>query len=292
MSELIKNPTPKTHPTFLSEFEPSLITNQLFETSSYSTSGFYFTAPRDFATLMKLKEYHDHSDKPDKTENSNKISYAFLGVYTFLSIIATFIIYFSPLILLYIPIYLTVEYGNWAFLLAEPLIMVGFTYALNKIINSPPKDKELLKGHTLIRVEKPLLSTWFVDNKKHKLYTPKPVNMYQINNKLFTKINKVFSTDSTTLQSIDFYEFSQLYDAYTDMLVFFLVNKHQLSPSLREDYTDNLYKKSTALKREANAILDVINTQQEFRAKAQYESEQLRQDMIDSEAQSIMPLDD
>ena len=292
MSNLIKNPTPKTHPTILSKCEPSLITNQLFETSSYSTSGFYFTAPRDFATLKKLKEYHDHSNNPDKTENNSKTAYTFLGIYTFLAIMSLILALLIPIVLLFVTAHLTVKYENWVFLLANPLVTLGFIYAVNKIFNSPPKDKKLLKGLTLIRVEKPLLSTWFLNNKKHKFYTPDPVNMYQINTKLFTKINKIFSTDSTTLESIDFYEFSRLYDSYANMLVFFLVNKHQLSPSLREDYTDSLYKKSTALKREANAILKVIDAQQEFKRKAQYESEQLRQDMIDSEAQTIMPIDD
>lgn len=288
MSKLIKDPTPKTHPTILSECEPSLITDHLFETSSYSASSFYFTAPRDFATLKKLKEYHDQPNNPSKTENNSKINKA---AYTFIGIIVTIFIFLTPIALMYIPAYLTIKYNNWAFMLIEPLILAGFAYALNKIINSSAKDKELLKGHTLIRVEKPLLSTWFLNNKKHKFYTPEPVDMYQINTKLFAKINKIFSTDSTTLESIDFYEFSRLYNAYTDMLVFFLVNKHHLSPALREDYTDSLYKKSTALKREANAILKVIDAQQEFKRKAQYESEQLRQDMIDSEAQTIMPLD-
>ena len=286
MSDLIKNPTPKTHPTILSECEPSLITDHLFETSSYSASGFYFTAPRDFATLMKLKEYHDQCTNRKTTKKDSKPSNIKSGLFNIISLSLI------PLIIICGPIGLTCLYNNLAFLLMIPVLGIEYSNILDKIINSPTKNKKPLKGHTLIHVEKPLLSTWFLNNKKHKFYTSEPVNMYQINNKLFTKINKVFSTDSTTLESIDFYEFSRLYDAYTDMLVFFLVNKHQLSPTLREDYTNSLYKKSTALKREANAILKVIDAQQEFKRKAQYESEKLRQDMIDSEAQTIMPIDD
>ena len=286
MSNLIKNPTPKTHPTILSECEPSLLTDHLFETSSYSTSSFYFTAPRDFATLKKLKEYHDQCTNRETTKKDSKSSNIKSGLF---SIIFFFLV---PLIIVCGSVELICRYNNLALLLIIPVLGIGYISVLHKLINSNLGHKNPLKKHTLIRVEKPLLSTWFLNNKKHKLYTPEPVNMYQVNNKLFNKINKVFSTDSTTLQSIDFYEFSQLYDAYTDMLVFFLVNKHQLSPSLREDYTDSLYKKSTALKREANAILEVIDAQKEFRVKVEYESEQLRQDMIDSEAQTIMPIDD
>lgn len=286
MSNLIKDPTPKTHPTILTECEPSLITDHLFETSSYSTSSFYFTAPRDFATLKKLKEYHDQCTNQETTKKGSKLSNIKSRLF---SIIFFFLI---PLIIVCSSIELICRYNNLALLLIIPVLGIGYISVLHKLINSDLGHKNPLKEYTLIRVEKPLLSTWFLNNKKHKFYTPDPVDMYQINTKLFAKINKIFSADSTTLDSIDFYEFSRLYDSYADMLVFFLVNKHQLSPSLREDYTDSLYKKSTTLKREANAILDVINTQQEFRAKAQYESEQLRQDMIDSEAQTIMPLND
>lgn len=285
MSDLIKNPTPKTHPTILSKCEPSLLTDQLFETSSYSTSSFYFTAPRDFATLKKLKKYHDQCTNQETTKKDSKLSNIKSGLF---SIIFFFLI---PLIIICGSIELICRYNNLALLLIIPVLGIGYISTLHKLINSNLGHKNPLKGHTLIRVEKPLLSTWFLNNKKHKFYTPDPVDMYQINTKLFAKINKIFNADSTTLESIDFYEFSRLYDSYADMLVFFLVNKHQLSPSLREDYTDSLYKKSTALKREANAILKVIDAQQEFKRKAQYESEQLKQDMIDSEAQSIMPLD-
>lgn len=116
--------------------------------------------------------------------------------------------------------------------------------------------------------------------------------MYQINHKLITKLGEIFSTDSSTLQSIDFYEFSVLYDSYMDMLVFLLTNKHALSFELRDEYIENLYQKSIALDHEANAILKIIDTQKEFKLKAAYDSEQLRQEMLDSEARSIMPLDD
>ena len=77
-----------------------------------------------------------------------------------------------------------------------------------------------------------------------------------------------------------------------DMLVFLLTNKHALSFELRDEYIENLYQKSIALDHEANAILKIIDTQKEFKLKAAYDSEQLRQEMIDSEARSIMPLDD
>lgn len=302
-SELIKNPTPKTHPTILTECQPSLIMSQLFEADSDPTAHiekYYSTAPRDFATLMKLKEYHDGSRNPvnrDDLEGKNKLLNKIKEWWEEISEVVIFFlvigfVFFVPVGIIWGGVELSVKYDNLALFLIAPILLIGYYYSFYKFVTSDPKDKNPLKKYTLIHVEKPLLSTLFLDNKKHKFCAPEPVTMYQINHRLVTQLGQIFSTDSSILQSIDFYEFSVLYDSYMDMLVFLLTNKHALSSELRNEYIENLYQKSIALEHEANAILKVIDTQKEFKLKAAYDSEQLRQEIIDSEARSIMPLDD
>ena len=302
-SELIKDPTPKTHPTILTECQPSLIMSQLFEVDSDPTAHtekYYSTAPRDFATLMKLKEHHDPSRNPvnrDELEGENKLLNKIKEWWEEISEVVLFflaigLMFFVPAGIICGSVALINIYDNLAFFLMAPVLLIGYYYGLFKFTSSDSKDKNALKKYTLFHVEKPLLSTLFLDNKKHKFDTSEPVTMYQINDKLITKLGEIFSTDSNILQSIDFYELSVLYDSYMDMLVFLLTNKHALSSELRNEYIENLYQKSIALDHEANAILKIIDTQKEFKLKAAYDSEQLRQEMIDSEARSIMPLDD
>ena len=302
-SELIKDPTPKTHPTVLTECRPSLIIGQLFRTTLYSTAHtreYYSTSPRDFATLMKLKEHHDKSRNPvnrDELEGKNKLLNKTKEWWEEISEVVIFFlvigfVFFVPVGIIWGGVGLSVKYDNLALFLIAPVLLIGYYYGFHKFVTSDPKDKNPLKKYTLVHVEKPLLSTLFLDNKKHKFCAPEPVNMYQIHYKLLTKLGELFSTDSSILQSIDFYEFSVLYDSYMDMLVFLLTNKHALSFELRDEYIESLYKKSIALDHEADAILKVIDTQKEFKLKAAYDSEQLRQEIIDSEARSIMPLDD
>ena len=284
-SELVKDPTPKTHPTILTECNSSLITDRLF-----GTKGYHSTAPRDFATLVKLKEYRDNSDDPNenstsKTKKDSKLKELILETFTILFFFAI------PVSFVCIPAELAHRYNNLTFMLITPVLLIGFAGLMDKLTNSDPGDKNPLKKYTLIHVEKPLLSTLFLDNEKNKFYTPESVSIYQIHRKLLTKLNDIFSTDSSILQSIDFYKFSVLYDSYMNMLVFFLTNKHALSYELRDEYTQKIYEKSLDLKHEANDIVKVIQAKQEFNFKAQYDSEKLRQEMIDSEARSIMPLD-
>lgn len=280
-SELIKDPTPKTHPTILTECRPSLITDQIF-----GTKGYHSTAPRDFATLMKLKEHHDNFDNPKEIKNDSKLKEVISETFKILFFFAV------PVSFVCIPAELVDRYNNLAFMLITPVLLIGYAGLLDKFTTSNLGNKNPLKKYTLIHVEKPLLSNLFLDNKKNKFYTPESVNLHQIHHKLLTKLDDIFSTDSSILQSIDFYKFSVLYDSYMDMLVFLLTNKHALSYELRDEYTQKLYEKSVALKHEANDILKVIETTQNFKFKAAYDSEQLHQEMIDSEARSIMPLDD
>lgn len=302
-SELIKNPTPKTHPTILTECQSSLIMSQLFEADldpTAHTEKYYSTAPRDFATLMKLKEHHDQSCNPvnrDELEGENKLLNKIKEWWEGISEVIIFFlvigfVFFVPVGIIWGGVELSVKYDNLALFLIAPTLLIGYYYGFYKLVSSDPKDKNALKKYTLFHVEKPLLETLFLDNEKHKFCTPEPVTMYQINHRLVTKLGQIFSTDSSILQGIDFYEFSVLYDSYMGMLVFLLTNKHALSSELRNEYIENLYKKSIALEHEADAILKVIDTQKEFKLKAAYDSEQLHQEMIDSEARSIMPLDD
>jgi len=302
-SELIKDPTPKTHPTILTECQPSLIMSQLFEADSDSTTrteDYHSTAPRDFATLMKLKEHHDgprNLVNRDELEGKNKLLNKIKEWWEKISEVVIFFLvigmmFFVPVGILWGSVEIVIKFDNSALFPMGLMLLAGYFYGFYKIVSSDPKDKNPLKKYTLIHVEKPLLSTLFLDNKKHKFDTSEPVTMYQINDKLITKLGEIFSTDSNILQSIDFYELSVLYDSYMDMLVFLLTNKHALSSELRNEYIENLYQKSIALDHEENAILKIIDTQKEFKLKAAYDSEQLRQEMIDSEARSIMPLDD
>lgn len=280
-SELIKDPTPKTHPTILTECRSSLITDHIFD-----TKGYHSTAPRDFATLVKLKEYHDNSDDSKEIKNDSKLKEVILETFKILFFFAV------PVSFVCIPAELVHRYNNLAFMLITPILLIGYAGLLDKFTNSDLGNKNPLKKYTLVHVEKPLLSNLFLDNKKNKFYTPESVNLHQIHHKLLTKLGDIFSTDSNILQSIDFYKFSVLYDSYMNMLVFLLANKYALSSTLRDEYIQKIYEKSVTLKREANDILKVIQAKQEFNFKAAYDSEQLRQEIIDSEARSIMPLDD
>ena len=223
-SELVKDPTPKTHPTILTECRPSLITDQLF-----GTKGYHSTTPRDFATLMKLKEYHDNSDNPKEIKNDNKLKEVISETFKILFFFAV------PVSFVCIPAELVHKYNNLAFMLITPVLLIGYAGLLDKLINSDLGNKNPLKKYTLIHIEKPLLSTLFLDNEKNKFYTPESVSLHQIHHKLLTKLNDIFSTNSNILQSIDFYKFSVLYDSYMNMLVFLLTNKHALSYELRDE---------------------------------------------------------
>lgn len=234
-SELIKDPTPKTHPTILTECQPSLIMSQIFEADSDPTAHtekYYSTAPRDFATLMKLKEHHDQSCNPvnrDELEGKNKLVNKIKEWWEGISEVIIFFlvigfVFFVPVGIIWGGVELSVKYDNLALFLIAPTLLIGYYYGFYKLVSSDPKDKNPLKRYTLVHVEKPLLETLFLDNKKHKFYASEPVTMYQVNHRLVTKLGEIFSTDRSILQSIDFYEFSVLYDSYMDMLVFLLLS--------------------------------------------------------------------
>lgn len=102
---------------------------------------------------------------------------------------------------------------------------------------------------------------------------------------------RMLDCDHSQLRGINFANLSDAYDSYTDMLVFVLANKDQLSDELRKDYARSLLKRALKLKQELKDIDDVISEKTHYMNEALRESQQTEQDFIDDRARAIMPID-
>ena len=74
-----------------------------------------------------------------------------------------------------------------------------------------------------------------------------------------------------------------------NMLVFVLANRDKLSSRLVNKYAQSLRGKADVILDEAVHVFESINTQREFVRQATKESKRLHQEMVDAEAESIMP---
>lgn len=119
----------------------------------------------------------------------------------------------------------------------------------------------------------------------------KDLNIVDAHATVVQTINAVHNTDNRLLHNTDTFALTNAYDKYMDMLIFVLANKDKLSTRLIEKYTQSLHGKADAVLQEAAHVFNSIKTQEEFVHKATEESRRLQQEMIDSEAESIMPPD-
>lgn len=268
-SKLVTHITPETHPDILKLCTVSATNNSILNTSSRR---FFTFIPRNFATVLDIKDHLDpvETHTPKKTvgqvvkENIPEIFYHLVigGLETGFLIWLNYII--LPLAMAIIPMTLFA------------LAFIGFSIIrLREKLNEEPEPCTTPnKDFLFLQTHRTLL---------------KDLDLADAHDSVAQTINAIHNTDNRLLHNTDTFALAHAYDEYTDMLVFVLANKDKLSPHLVDKYVQSLLNKVKAVEQEAAHVLDSIKTQQEFVLQATKESKRLHQEMLDAEAESIMP---
>ena len=270
-SELSPHPTPETHPDILKICTVSATNNSILEAGS---KRFFIFTPRNFSIVREIK---DHLDPIEVQANRKTVGqvvkenafelfyYLVIGGLEIGGIIwLNYII--LPLAMAIIPIAL----------LTFAFIGFGISEFRSRLNEEPEPHTTPDKDFLFLQIYRSSL---------------KDLDLAHAHDTVVETINSVHETDNKLLHNTDTFALADAYDKYMDMLVFVLANEDKLSPHLVDKYVQSLLNKAEAVRCEAVHVFDSIKTQEEFVRKATEESQRLQQEMVDSEAESIMPPD-
>lgn len=271
-STLNPNPTPITHPDILKVCTVSATNNSILDAGSKRV---YTFTPRNFTIVREIKDHLDpiETQANRKTvgqvvkENVFEIFYYLVigGLEVGFIIWLTYIL--LPLSIAIAPITLLILFG---------FIGMSISEFRNRLNEKPQPKITPDRDFLFLQTDRTLL---------------KDLDIVNAHATVVQTINAIHNTNNRLLHNTDTFALANAYDKYMDMLIFVLANKNKLSTRLIEKYTQSLHGKADAVLQEAANIFDSIKTQEEFVHKATEESRRLQQEMIDSEAESIMPPD-
>lgn len=280
-SELSPRPTPETHPDILMMHTVSATNNSTRNAKSQNSYAFRpaFT-PRNFAVVRDIKDHLDPIETQETQANRKTVSqvvkenipgilyYLIMGVLGIMEMgVIVFIIYTILPLAIAIPPIALLTFAFIGFGIDE------FRKRLNEESQPEPEpDKDFL----------------FLKTNTARL---KDLDIVDAHTAVIKAISNIHSVDNTLLHNTDTFALANAYNAYIDMLVFVFANEDKLSPRLVDKYVQSLLNKAETVCCEAENIFDSIKTQEEFVRKATEESKRLQQEIIDSEAESIMPPD-
>lgn len=266
-SELVTHATPETHPDILKLCTVSATNNSVLNANSQE----YFTfIPRDFATVRNVKDHLDPVEtKTGKKSVGQVVKENAFEIFYYLVIGGLeigVIIWIAYILLPLIAIVLTA-------LFMFGFIGMGISNFRTKL-NEPPSraipDKDFL----------------FLQTDHTSL---KSLGLADVHTSVAKTINVIHDTDNKLLHNTDTFALGHAYDEYMNMLVFVLANRDKLSSRLVNKYAQSLRDKADVILDEAVHVFESINTQREFVRQATKESKRLHQEMVDAEAESIMP---
>lgn len=105
-------------------------------------------------------------------------------------------------------------------------------------------------------------------------------------------VKDIFVLDKDTLQHIDLFPASQQYDKYMSLYSFLIANQHSISQDLLEKYISQLEATKEKFNLEVKDVLDLAEKYDKDIKKAQLEKKQLKQKMIDEDAQRTVPVEE
>lgn len=273
-SELVANPTPETHPDILKMCTVSATNNSILEAGSKK---FFIFTPRNFTIVRDIKDHLDPIETQEAQNNRKTVGEALKdnapAMLYALSVGGLEISFIIWLVGTLLPKSVAIV----AIALIILICILGCIGWLHTELNEEPEPKATPdKDFLFLQIYCASL---------------KDLDLANAHDTVVQTINAVHETDNRLLHNTDTFVLANAYDAYMDMLVFVLANKDKLSPRLVDKYVQSLLNKAEAVRCEAENVFDSIKTQEEFVCKATEESKRLHQEMVDSEAESIMPPD-
>lgn len=105
-------------------------------------------------------------------------------------------------------------------------------------------------------------------------------------------VKDIFVLNKDTLQHIDLFPVEQQYNKYMSLYSFLIANQHSISQDLLEKYINQLEDTSEKFNLEVQDVLDLAEKYDKDIEKAQLEQKQLKQKMIDEDAQRTVPVEE
>ena len=114
----------------------------------------------------------------------------------------------------------------------------------------------------------------------------------KIHHYFLNSVKDIFVLNKDTLQHIDLFPVAQQYDKYMSLYSFLIANQHSISQDLSEKYIRQLEATAKKFNLEVQDILDLAEKYDKDIEKAQLEKKQLKQKMIDEDAQRTVPVEE
>lgn len=105
-------------------------------------------------------------------------------------------------------------------------------------------------------------------------------------------VKDIFVLDKDTLQHIDLFPVAQQYDKYMSLYSFLIANQHSISQDLLGKYINQLEDTAEKFNLEVQDVLELAEKYEKDIEKAQLEKKQLKQKMIDEDAQRTVPVEE
>lgn len=105
-------------------------------------------------------------------------------------------------------------------------------------------------------------------------------------------VKDIFILNKDTLQCIDLFPVEQQYDKYMSLYSFLIANQHSISQDLLGKYINQLEDTAEKFNLEVQDVLDLAEKYEKDIEKAQLEQKQLKQKMIDEDAQRTVPVEE
>lgn len=114
----------------------------------------------------------------------------------------------------------------------------------------------------------------------------------EIHHSFLNSVKDIFVLHKDTLTHIDLFPVAQQYDKYMSLYSFLIANQHSISQDLSEKYIRQLEATAKKFNLEVQDILDLAEKYDKDIEKAQLEKKQLKQKMIDEDAQRTVPVEE
>lgn len=114
----------------------------------------------------------------------------------------------------------------------------------------------------------------------------------KIHYSFLNSVKDIFVLDKDTLQYIDLFPVEQQYDKYMSLYSFLIANQHSISQDLLEKYINQLEDTAEKFNLEVQDVLSLAAKYEKDIEKAQLEKKQLKQKMIDEDAQRTVPVEE
>lgn len=114
----------------------------------------------------------------------------------------------------------------------------------------------------------------------------------KIHYSFLNSVKDIFVLDKDALQHIDLFPVSQQYDKYMSLYSFLIANQHSISQDLLEKYINQLEDTAEKFNLEVKDVLELAKKYEKDIEKAQLKKKQLKQKMIDEDAQRTVPVEE